>query len=73
MINEPAEIFKDPGVETRVKVMELLNANSALGAKRSPRHSVLPLRRCRSLSRSSNRWVVGAKREAGVLDPVLDQ
>ena len=33
MIIEPAEIFKVLSVETRVKIIELLKANGALGAK----------------------------------------
>lgn len=33
MITEPAEIFKVLSVETRVKIIELLKANGALGVK----------------------------------------
>ena len=33
MIIEPAEIFKVLSVETRVKIIELLKANGALGVK----------------------------------------
>lgn len=33
MITEPAEIFKVLSVETRVKILELLKANGALGVK----------------------------------------
>jgi DNA-binding transcriptional ArsR family regulator len=33
MLIEPAEIFKVLSVETRVKIIELLKANGALGAK----------------------------------------